>query len=367
METSSISDFVRKRKKIAVLPAVLLTLIFFTGCGFEPDPIESVVTTETKDANQKHDKDDKTDKTHDEDDKTDKTHDKTEVVEQVSPSVVTIKAGNKLGSGVIFREDGYIITNDHVVKGTGECVVRLADTRTIKAVKVGTDPTHDVAVIKIEEKNLQVATFADSDKVKVGVDVLAIGSPKGIENSTTDGMISNVNVDVDNGTNIIRCLQTSASINEGNSGGALVNMKGEVVGINSMGRSDAENMNYAIPSNDVVKIAKQLIGRGYVSRPYLGIEGANKMLQDEPIILITKIMDDSPAADGGLQVNDCIFEVNEVRVPTVSKLREQLNNSGTDSIVSLHIIRTTKKGLQEGTLQIKLKELPKGYYTTDWS
>ena len=356
METKSILDLVRKRKKFAVLPAAFLTLIFFTGCGLEPEPEpmpkshseskETVVTPESLPEPEENIQ---------------------KVVKQAGPSVVFIASDKKSGSGVIFREDGYIITNDHVVKGAGECIVRLADTRTVKAVKVGTDPTHDVAVIKIEADDLQTATFADSGKVKVGAEVLAIGSPKGIENSVTKGIISNVNVDVDNGTNIIRCLQTDAPINSGNSGGALVNMKGEVVGINSMGRSDAESMNYAIPSNEVVKIAKQLIGRGYVSRPYLGIEGANKALKDESVILITKIMPDSPAANGGLQVNDCIIEVNEVRVPTVSKLREQLNNSGTDSIVSLHIIRATKKGVQEGTVQIKLEELPKGYYTTDWS
>ena len=291
-----------------------------------------------------------------------------EIVKKAGPSVVNIEAkGSGKGSGVIFSEDGYVVTNDHVIRGANSIEVHLSDKRSLKAKLVGTDPRSDIAVIKVEGDNLQVAEFANSSEVKVGDGAVAIGNPKGIENSATKGIISNLNIDVDTGIVVRRCLQTDAPVNPGNSGGALVNMWGKVIGINDMGRRDAESMNYAIPSDDAKKIAQQLIDNGYVSYPYLGVAAVNKKEDDTPFILVGEIMDNSPAAKAGVHKNDVIFLVNDARVETVSKLREQLYSAGIGSVVSLGIIRKTNQGLQKGTIQVTLEELPKGYYTIDWS
>ena len=328
--------------KTAILLTMILTLLLFSGCDSNdnPKPIPDTLTVE-------------------------------EIVQKTGPSVVNIYSNKSLGSGVIYKmEDGYgyIITNDHVVRGANALSVRLSDKRTLKAKLIGTDPRRDVAVIKVEGDNLPVADFADYNKVKIGADVVAIGNARGIENSVTKGIISNVDIDVDTGTNIRRCLQTDTPINPGNSGGALVNMSGEVIGINEMGRNDAESMNYAIPGSDAKKMADQLISKGYVSYPYLGIDAVNKEAKDgTKFIWIRNIMDNSPAAKAGLRKNDAIMQVNDVRVETVSKLREQLNVSGIGSMVSIYIIRRTNQGGQKGVKQVTLEELPKGYYTIDWS
>lgn len=326
--------------KITAWILVLLMGLLFSGCGEDEKNFSSVPRNLTID----------------------------EVVKKVGPSVVNIEAkGAGRGSGVILSKDGYILTNDHVIRGANSLEIHLADKRTLKAKLIGTDSRRDVAVIKVESNDLQEAVFADSVEVKIGEDVIAIGNAKGVENSVTKGIISNLDIDVDNGTNIRKCLQTDAPVNPGNSGGALVNMRGEVIGINEMGRRDAESMNYAIPSKDAREIAEQLIDKGYVSYPYLGVSTLNQKIEKESYIFVRSVMDNSPADKEGLRKNDVIVKVNDVRVETVSKLREQLNNSGIGSVVSLYIVRNTKQGIQKGTIQVKLEELPKGYYTIDWS
>ena len=326
--------------KITAWILVLLMGLLFSGCGEDEKNFSSVPRNLTID----------------------------EVVKKVGPSVVNIEAkGAGRGSGVILSKDGYILTNDHVIRGANSLEIHLADKRTLKAKLIGTDSRRDVAVIKVESNDLQEAVFADSGEVKIGEDVIAIGNAKGVENSVTKGIISNLDIDVDNGTNIRKCLQTDAPVNPGNSGGALVNMRGEVIGINEMGRRDAESMNYAIPSKDAREIAEQLIDKGYVSYPYLGVSTVNQKIEKESYIFVRSVMDNSPADKEGLRKNDVIVKVNDVRVETVSKLREQLNNSGIGSVVSLYIVRNTKQGIQKGTIQVKLEELPKGYYTIDWS
>jgi len=150
--------------------------------------------------------------------------------------------------------------------------VHLSDKRTLQAKRIGTDPRRDLAVIKVEGENLPTIQFADSTKIKVGEEVVAIGNARGQENSVTKGIVSNLNVDLDDGTNICKYIQTDAPINSGNSGGALLNMKAEVIGINRARLNNAESMGYAIPINDAKDLAKQLIEKRYVSYPYLGIK-----------------------------------------------------------------------------------------------
>lgn len=289
------------------------------------------------------------------------------------PSVVNVYSDKALGSGVIYKiKDGYgyIVTNDHVIRGASSLSIRLSDKRTMKAELRGTDRRADIAVIKVEGDKLQVAEFADSNKVENGIKVVAIGNAKGSENSIDDGLISNTEVttsDAD-GKNINKYLQTSASINPGNSGGPLFDMYGKVVGINDMGISDAQNMNFAIPSNKAKEIADKLINNGYVSYPYLGVEAENERTKGgTAFILVGDIMKDSPADKAGLRKGDIIYQINDADVHTVAELRQKLNSWGIGASVSVNYVRNTKQGYQKYNVQVILEELPKGYYTFDWS
>lgn len=332
----------KKSGRAKRLSAIILTSLLFSGC-VGPDDEETKLPPDPVAA----------------------------VVQKVGASMVNIETEAGKGSGVILNEKGYIVTNDHVIRGGGSSLeVHLLDKRSLKATLIGTDPRIDIAVIKVEEAdNLQPAEFGDSKTVNVGDDVIAIGNARGIENSVTKGIISNLNVSVDTGTNIRHFLQTDAPINPGNSGGALVNMTGKVIGINDMKRTDSESINYAIPINDVKGIVDQIIDNGYVSLAYIGINGANEQTSDgEGYVKVVDLMPDSPAIKAGLQKGDMITYVNDARVETVSKLREQIKNSGIDTMVSLRIARPTNQGLQTGIIQVKLEELPKAlYYPIDWS
>ena len=329
-------------KKTAVMSMFFLITMFSSGCDIDPDPDPIPLTEEEK------------------------------AVKKAGPSVVNIVAqldnGTSLGSGVIFRNDGYIVTNDHVVKGANSLEVHLFDKRTLKAKLIGRDSRMDLAVIKIEGENLEASVFADSSLVSQANKVIAIGNAEGIENSVTQGIISNVNVYVDDGKNIGYYLQTDSAINPGNSGGALINLRGEIIGIPTKGLKDSDNISYAIPSNDAKRIAEQIVDTGYISYPYLGVNAVNKATPDGTnFIAITGVMDNSPASKAGIKTNDIIYQINDVRVETVSKLRMQLNNSEIGSRVSIHILRQINEDVKDGIIEATLEELPKGYYTIDWS
>ena len=339
--------------KIIALLLMMLPLIIFSGCDFfppkadpqPPDPPPAPKPLSIED-----------------------------IVKKAGPSVVNIYSNESLGSGVIYKiKDGYgyIITNDHVVKKYISFIVRLSDKRTLEGKKIGADPRMDIAVIKVEEDNIQVAEFADSSQVKNGIEAIAIGNAHGSENSVTSGLISNANVNTSdaNNKNINKYLQTSAAINPGNSGGALLNKQGQVIGINDMILKNSDNMGFAIPINEAKKIADQLIDKGYVSYPYLGVDTVVQSAKNgESLIVINKVFKDSPAGKEGLRIGDIIYKVDGARVENVAELREQLNNKGIGSMVSIYILRNTKQGFQEDAKTIKLEELPKGSNSdVDWS
>lgn len=359
MQNKSIFYVMCGRGKSVILSAILLTMLTCSGCD---DPLFG-------DDNKKNVEDIK------------QTHVDTKVIESVKMnpeeiyekiglSVVNIKAmrddgSGASGAGVIFTDDGYIITNDHVIRGrTSSMEVYLADKRLFKAKLIATDPRMDLAVIKIEGNDLQTVKFGDSDKVKKGSVVVAIGNPYGLEDTLTAGRISNLNRDVSEELNTIRCLQMDASINPGSSGGALLNEYGELIGINVMGATKAENIGFAIPSNDVKKIVEQLKDKGYVPYPYLGVDAINqKTDKGVSFILVRNVRDDSPAAKAGLKKGDIIFRINDARVENVPKLREQINGNMIGSRVSVYIMRSN----DEGIIEVTLEEIPKGYSSIDWS
>jgi len=233
-----------------------------------------------------------------------------------------------LGSGVIVSPNGYILTNNHVVADADELKVSLADGREVIAKVIGTDEKTDVAVIKIDVENLPVATLADSDKLRVGDIVFAVGNPLGVGQTVTMGIVSALgrndvgilaNDQIGGYENFI---QTDASINQGNSGGALVDAKGRLVGLNSAILSSTGGnigIGFAVPTNLAVSILNSLIATGKVQRGYLGVAGQNldpKLAESLGVdratkgVAISDVVKDSPAAKAGLKRNDIIVKID---------------------------------------------------------
>ena len=244
------------------------------------------------------------------------------------------------GSGVIFREDGYIITNYHVVEGATSLSVSLADGRIVDGTIVGLDETTDLAVVKIDADNLTAAVLGDSDQLEVGELAVAIGNPLGDEfaRTVTDGIISGTDRTIQAEDRTYKVIQTNAAINAGNSGGALVNSKGEVIGINSVKiqQSGVEGMGFAIPINEVKPIIQELMDNGYVSRPYMGITGmtlTNQVIQYYRLnpkstqgVLVYSTVAGSPAQQAGIQPGDVLYKVDSTILESMEQLTEYLSD-----------------------------------------
>jgi serine protease Do len=257
-----------------------------------------------------------------------------------------------LGSGFIISKDGYILTNNHVVKGADEIIVKLADRRELVAELVGADPRSDLALLKVDGKNLPTVPLGNSDKLKVGEWVLAIGSPFGFDHSVTAGIVSATGRSLAN-ENYVPFIQTDVAINPGNSGGPLFNLEGEVVGINSQiyTRSGGfMGLSFAIPISMAMEVVDQLKSRGFVARGWLGvyIQEVNKDLAesfglDKPAgALITKVTPDSPAEDAGLIEGDIILKFNERDVELSSELPHLVGRVAPGSSVEVEIVRDGK-------------------------
>lgn len=242
------------------------------------------------------------------------------------------------GSGVIFREDGYIITNYHVIEGATSLSVSLADGRIVDGTIVGADATTDIAVVKIDADNLTAAVLGDSDQLEVGELAIAIGNPLGEEfaRTVTEGIISGTNRTIQAEDRTYTVIQTDAAINSGNSGGALVNSKGEVIGINSVKiqSNGVEGMGFAIPINEVKPIVQELMDNGYVSRPYMGITGmtlTNQVVQYYRLnpqvsqgVLVYSTVAGSPAQQAGIQPGDVLYKVDSTVLESMEQLTEYL-------------------------------------------
>ena len=256
------------------------------------------------------------------------------------------------GSGFIVSNDGYILTNAHVVKGADEVVVKLIDKRTFTAKVVGADARTDVAVIKITANNLPVVKLGDPTKLRVGEAVAAIGSPFGFENSVTAGIVSAKGRSLPSET-YVPFIQTDVPINPGNSGGPLFNMKGEVVGINSQiySRSGGyQGVSFAIPIDVAMEAAKQLESGGKVSRGWLGVviqevtaDLADSFGLDRPRgALVSQVQEDSPAQKAGLQAADVILEFNGKAVENSSDLPRIVGMAKPGTKIPLQVWRKGK-------------------------
>ena len=241
------------------------------------------------------------------------------------------------GSGVIIASDGYIITNNHVVEDAEKITVTLNDKREFNATLVGTDAEADLALIKIEETNLPYLTFGNSDQVRIGEWVLAVGNPFNLTSTVTAGIVSakarNLNI-MDESSNIESFIQTDAALNQGNSGGALVNVQGELIGINTAiasGTGYYTGYSFAIPSNIARKVANDLKTYGVVQRAYLGVsimditpQKAEELNLNSLEGVVVSLVDENGAArQSGLKEGDVILAINDTKTNSASELRER--------------------------------------------
>ena len=284
-----------------------------------------------------------------------------DIYKKVNPSVVSVISttaeGTGSGSGVIMSKDGYIITNNHVVDGAQSVSVQLSDGTSLDAEIIGTDEQTDLAVIKVTPtSDLTAAEFGDSDELEPGEYAYAIGSPGGVQfaNTITGGRISAINRDLTVNDRVMTLIQTDASINNGNSGGALINKYGQVVGItsaklsgNAFGSATVEGMGFAIPINTAKDIVDELIQNGYVSgRPSIGITGQNVESADGKVsgVQVYSIDSRAKAASEGLQVVDVITAVDGTPTPDMDKVNElkQDKKAGDKLTLSVYRISTGK-------------------------
>ncbi len=274
------------------------------------------------------------------------------------------RKSQSMGSGFIYSADGYIITNHHVIADADQIIVKLNDKRELDAKLIGSDPSSDIALLKIKAKNLKPVKVGNSENLKVGQWVLAIGSPFGFESTVTAGIVSAIGRSLPN-DNYVPFIQTDVAINPGNSGGPLFNLNGEVVGINAQifSRSGGfMGLSFAIPMNVANNVIKQLKVSGKVSRGWLGVyiqEVTNNLaksfgMKNPSGALISKIIPDGPASKSDLKVGDIILKFDGKKIVTSSSLPPIVGNTKVGKNVKIEILR---KGSKK-TIKFTVQELP---------
>jgi len=308
--------------------------------------------------------------------------DATEVVDAVGPGVVTVinaqqtqdlatagtvPAGS--GTGFVIDDDGHIVTNEHVVRDGDEFSVIFSDGSERPATLVGADPVSDLAVIQVEGELPAILTLGDSTELEVGEPVLAIGSPLGaFTNTVTSGIISALGRNFPGASFYTNLVQHDAAINPGNSGGPLVNMDGEVVGVNTLGIPQTESgpvqgLFFAIPSNTVERIAEQLIEEGRVVYPYLGVEAIEPVTEQlaaqyglavDHGALVTNLVPGGPAAEAGVQEGDVILSVDDQDIDETTSVTEALFEHEPGETVPVEL----QRGSEQVEVEIELGERP---------
>ncbi len=301
-----------------------------------------------------------------------------QVVRQVTPSVVGITNKTLLydwfnrpravvqgsGSGVIFHPDGYIATNNHVVEGAQELLVTLANGQNLPGRLVGRDPQTDLAVVQIEGAAFPAAPFGDSDLLQVGEAAIAIGNPLGFEQTVTVGVISALNRTLELGERKLRLLQTDAAINAGNSGGPLVNIQGQVIGINTakIPGVGIEGLSFAIPTRVAKPILDSLISSGRVAHPWLGVVLADRATLQAyglPVdfdagIMVRSTVASGPAARAGLRAGDIILALAGTTVNTIEELQGVLIQQPVGARAEISL----RRGERQMLLSVTLEEAP---------
>lgn len=279
--------------------------------------------------------------------------------DEMPPSQGPLQQGT--GSGFILSADGRIITNAHVVEGATTVTVTLTDGRTFSGEVVGTDPVTDVAAVKIEAENLPTVSLGSTDNLAPGQWAIAIGNPLGLDNTVTAGIISALgrsSSEVGIPDKRVQFIQTDAAINPGNSGGPLLNDRGQVIGMNTAIRKDAQGLGFAIPVETLQRIATQLFETGEVQHPYLGIqmvqlspEMKTNLNQDPDLditvtedegVIILRVLAGTPAESGGLRKGDIIESVNGVAVETPTDVQAQVDASQIGEPLAVTVRRKDK-------------------------
>jgi len=311
----------------------------------------------------------------------------TKLVDAVVPSVVSITSSGRvalpptiedlllqrqrtarassLGSGVIVSKEGHILTNFHVIQGGSEFRVQLTDGRNVPATLIGGDKATDIAILHVAEKNLEPLPLGDSDQLRVGQQVFAIGNPYGLEESVSMGIVSAKGRRQSTDTGV-EFIQHDAAVNQGNSGGPLLNLRGEVVGINSQILSVTggawQGISFAIPSNTARRIMDSIIKRGRALRPYLGVSTQmlhpalvrNFGLPDTVGAMVTEVGANSPAAQAGLRPGDVVRSMGGKKIRDPLELRRTISESPVGEGIELVIIRNGA----EQRVTVKLIEVP---------
>ena len=304
------------------------------------------------------------------------------VSKSVTPSVVNVTALNSAGyrassgSGVVLSSDGYFVTNHHVIENSAKVEITLSDKRELIAKVVGIDLNTDLALLKIEARNLTPAQYGNSDLVEVGEWVLAVGNPFNLTSTVTAGIVSakarNINI-LGNAYAIESFIQTDAVVNPGNSGGALVNTRGELIGINTAiitERGGYEGYSFAIPANLVKKVVEDIRQYGSVRRAILGVQiqevdgvmASRLGLPSATGAYISRVYPSSTAESAGLLYGDVITTINDIAVSSMPELQEQVGRYRPGDIISLEYYRSGKKYRRDN---VKLKAIEQSSAMTD--
>jgi serine protease Do len=363
----------RKAALIVALVSTLAVVMLASGCSFggnQPGPRAQNVAQEAPEVSSDVPEDEPV----------------TTVAAQVGPSVVQVNVqaiqltpfgaqqGQGLGSGVIYRRDGYIITNNHVVENASEVNVAFADGSTERGEVVGADPSTEIAVVRVNRDDLPAARFAEGSPT-VGQLAVAIGSPSGFQSTVTEGVVSGLNREVPGRLTrgqqeaaLVDLIQTDAAISPGSSGGALVDRSGEVVGINVAylpPETRAESIGFAIPSETAISVADQLIENGRVSNPFLGVRGLRDLTPDiarqfelsvESGAIFAEVVPGSPADTAGMNSGDVITALGSAEIADSGDLLAALRDYRPGDDVTLTIVRGGR-GNKE-SVEVELEELP---------
>ncbi len=302
---------------------------------------------------------------------TDGGYETTDIYEKVNPSVVNITvysnqsiAALGSGTGIVMTEDGYIITNAHVVDGGTSVNVTFSDETDANGTIIGMDTTTDLAVVKVDRTGLTPAEFGDSSALRVGERILAIGNAGGLSSTMTQGIVSGLDRDLGEGARSLKLIQVDAAINPGNSGGPLINRFGQVIGINSskIASVDYEGIGFSIPINEAKPIIDSIISHGYVTgRAVLGVSVVELNSSNGPInglpsegVCIMEFTSDSDLPKQGVQLRDVIVEANGKDVVTTDDLLTELDKYSPGDYFNLVIYRATTR--QTFSVDVKLIE-----------
>ena len=264
------------------------------------------------------------------------------------------------GSGVIIRSDGYILTNNHVVKDAENIKVTLNDNRVFTGRVVGHDAYSDIAIVKIDAGGLPTVHLGDSRTVRPGDFAIAIGTPLGLSHTVTLGIVSAIGRSLADLNNNVDLIQTDAAINPGNSGGPLLNINGDVIGINMAIRTDAQNIGFSIPIDSARDAVDAILNNRPILHPYLGLSmmdydpqlAANDGLsQKQEGVVVAKVLTDGPAAGTGITVGDLIETVNDEPVRTASEVQKIVRSHKVGNILTLHVMHSGKKQNVDITLR----------------